>query len=342
MKKCLMYVALLTSFTTYANTSFNGDYTIVYDSSLDGVVEPSSLNQLTFSGTSGHFIASSEVPNLLSGFTYSNETLISFKLSNGDGSSTSFYTGKLETTGIYKGTWFSSDGSSGDWQIDNLVQNDYQNCKQILDAGRSLGDGLYNVTVEGGSKVTVYCDMTSDEGGWTLVGTYPKTAQGGISRISQYPSVPETAPNDPSNLWLYPWSLSHFSDAKEQIACSTANCSNGKSVYGFNFSESELNDVRFTWGYEDSAENMPQISDTPSCFTGYNDTNSLQACTSASYLANTSETTAIGWQLDAFGTTHCWVARGTYNPSAMGSSRCVSGRAGGEPNGTRWALLWMR
>ncbi len=46
-------------------------------------------------------------------------------------------------------------------------------CQDILDQGFSTGDGAYIIDVDGTSGTTapfsVYCDMTSHEGGWTLV-----------------------------------------------------------------------------------------------------------------------------------------------------------------------------
>lgn len=44
----------------------------------------------------------------------------------------------------------------------------FTNCKDILDAGY-VTDGVYAVTIEGyDSPVNVYCDMTTDFGGWTV------------------------------------------------------------------------------------------------------------------------------------------------------------------------------
>lgn len=58
--------------------------------------------------------------------------------------------------------------------VDIITTQTFASCKQTLDAGASTGDGVYSLDPDGagpGAPFDAFCDMTSDGGGWTLLGT---------------------------------------------------------------------------------------------------------------------------------------------------------------------------
>jgi len=68
-------------------------------------------------------------------------------------------------------------GSAGEWVGEGSASgplgtagNAANSAKEILDSpGASSGSGLYYISVPGEGSQQVYCDMTMDSGGWTLV-----------------------------------------------------------------------------------------------------------------------------------------------------------------------------
>ena len=347
IKKTVLTVSalsLLSSFVYANQKKVEGSFILKKDFEHNGVLMNETTTDFILQGFHSHFIATA-TNKILSGDISANEKIIRFEINDLISGKSQFYSGHKSEGGGYQGSWHGEDGSFGDWGLVNSQQDVFTTCKQILDSGMSNGDGVYEIVDDNNQPISVYCDMTSHDGGWTLVGAYPSTSAGGIRRINEYGSVPETNPTNPTSLWLYQGSLARFTDAKEQIACPTGQkCNSNKEAFANNLSMSELELVRYSWGYLDRVDNMPKLINTPSCRTNYFDVSThKESCVNPDYLKWNDTvyrpTYQVGWQLDLYGSTHCWVARGEYLPGGRGSTHC---RTNAEPNGTTFALLWMR
>ncbi|MDW7548555.1 fibrinogen-like YCDxxxxGGGW domain-containing protein [Pseudoalteromonas peptidolytica] len=322
---------------------FNSTNTISVDYLLDGELANNVDTTFDFKGSGTHFISENEGV-ILSGATSQDNQLVQFKLSNSNNGKLSYFVGKLMSNNSFGGTWYNNAGEQGDWQFKHIPKGLFQSCNEILQSGESTGDGVYTISPIGEDPISVYCDMTTDDGGWTLVGTYPKSEKGGKLRITEYSDIPETTPYNPTTAYLYQRSLAQFSDAREQVSCSTNNCADGKYAYADNLTELELEKIRYSWGAQDRVEHIPKYIDFPTCRSGYEaSSEEYLGCARRGYIEKygSPNNSIVGWSSatqDGF----CWVARGTFNRNKLGSGLCTTNDARSEPNGTQWALLWMR
>ncbi|KZN67809.1 fibrinogen-like YCDxxxxGGGW domain-containing protein [Pseudoalteromonas luteoviolacea] len=342
-----LILATLSTSTLASNTQWE----LLTDTQLNGVLDSSTsqLQTLTLTTYANQFNAVNNASPDASVIQGEFELPNTFELGSGvvqriqftiaNEGKRVYFLGQGSAQQGYRGTWYGPNNDAGDFRLDtkSAEVSVPVNCAQILSENPEALSGVYTIDPDGAgahAQFEAYCDMETDEGGWTLIGTYSKSEPGGKQYISDYSPQPDTTPTNPTATGLYQGSLGAFRDIREQVACDFASCRN---AYQTAMSEAELDMVRYTWGYLDQQEKQKNTP-LPDCRATYQVTGT--AFTHCLINTDRNNTNVVGWQRDIHAGNHsCWLAHGVYRPTSLGSSRC-SYLA--QANGTRWGLLWAR
>lgn len=200
----LSLVAVVTVTSTSA-AELSGDWILEKDGFLDGILaEETSSTPLTIKEKGGVFnLNVIDVPQ--GDFDVSLGELIT--LSQGGYSVVSFldsqdsqkilYQGSSSDGVVYRGSWYSTNGTKGDFVLSSSLQSlPAKSCLEILQKGQANGDGIYTIYPVDDTALEVYCDMTTQGGGWTRIGNFNS-----ISDIGGYTSAPQLVESPTQTGW---------------------------------------------------------------------------------------------------------------------------------------------
>ncbi len=109
-----------------------------------------------------------------------------------------------------------------------------KSCKEVLASGKSKGDGAYLVDLDGpagNAPVAVWCDMTTDGGGWTALlnpsdKAMPSPTLPGLTYSGAVLSGTDTCPSSPAQVSLFGWYGVHWQRCGDMTIRTTLSWAN--------------------------------------------------------------------------------------------------------------------